>query len=126
MCPICGKRVSGGVGDTARVSRFGDVYENRVTGERAVVLRGEKAGPGEPALVHLTVKPGGAVPGEHFHPHVQERFRVVSGTLGTRVHGVERTPSAGEEATVRAATRACTRSTCNPTAAPPRIRTSSR
>jgi mannose-6-phosphate isomerase-like protein (cupin superfamily) len=92
----------GGFGDTARVSRFGDVYENRVTGERAVVLRGEEAGPEEPALVHLTVKPGGAVAGEHFHPHVEERFRVVSGTLGTRVDGVERTLSAGEEATVRA------------------------
>jgi uncharacterized cupin superfamily protein len=84
------------------VSRYGDVFENRVTAERAVVLRGEEGGAGEPALVHLTVKPGGAVVGEHFHPHVQERFRVVSGTLGTRIDGVERRLEAGEEATVRA------------------------
>jgi mannose-6-phosphate isomerase-like protein (cupin superfamily) len=84
------------------VSRFGDVYENRVTGERAVVLRGEEGGAGESALVHLTVKPGGAVVGEHVHPRVQERFRVVSGTLGTRIDGVVRTLEAGEEVTVRA------------------------
>jgi quercetin dioxygenase-like cupin family protein len=84
------------------LSRRGDVYENRVTGERAVVLRGDEDGQGLPALVHLTVKPGGAVVGEHVHPRVQERFRVVSGTLGTRLDGVERTLGAGEEATVPA------------------------
>jgi quercetin dioxygenase-like cupin family protein len=85
------------------LSRFGDVYENRVTGERAVVLRGDEDGDGQqPALVHLTVEPGGAVVGEHVHPRVGERFRVVSGTLGTRLDGVERTLTAGEEATAPA------------------------
>ena len=77
------------------------MYENRVTGERAVVLRGEEAA-GEPALVHLTVKPGGAVAGEHVHPALQERFQVIAGTLGTRLDGAERTLLPGEEATVPA------------------------
>jgi mannose-6-phosphate isomerase-like protein (cupin superfamily) len=87
------------------VSRYGDMYENRVTGERAVVLRGDEDGAGEPALVHLVVKPGGAVAGEHVHPRLQERFRVIAGTLGTKVDGVERTLDAGAEVTVPAGTR---------------------
>lgn len=63
----------------------GDVYENQVTGERAVVLRGDLDGGGLPALVHLTVKPNGAVAGEHVHPAMDERFEVVSGQLQTRI-----------------------------------------
>jgi hypothetical protein len=47
----------------------------------------------------LTVRPHGAVAGEHVHPQIQERFVVISGTLGTRLNGVERELHAGEEAT---------------------------
>jgi quercetin dioxygenase-like cupin family protein len=82
------------------VTRKGDLFENRVTGERAVVLRGDEDGGGEPVLVHLVVGPGGAVAGEHFHPRIQERFRALAGKLGTRIDGVERTLGAGEEAVV--------------------------
>jgi quercetin dioxygenase-like cupin family protein len=82
--------------------RYGDVFENEVTGEYAVVIRGDEDGGGEPGLGHLVVKPGGAVVGEHVHPHFQERFRVISGELGARVDGVERTLLAGDEVTVPA------------------------
>ncbi len=82
------------------MSGYGDFFENRVTGERAVVLRGPDDGaPLQTGLVHLTVKPHGAVLGEHVHPDVQERFVVIAGTLGTRVGGIERELRAGEEAT---------------------------
>ena len=81
------------------MSRLGDVYENRVTGERAVVLRGDEDGDGQSALVHLAVQPHGAVAGEHVHPRVRERFRVVSGELGLRLDGREATLTAGQEAT---------------------------
>lgn len=85
------------------MSRLGDLYENRITGERVVVLRGdEDAGPGESGFGHLTVAPHGAVNAEHIHPHINERFIVISGTLGTRLGGVERTLEAGEEATAEA------------------------
>jgi quercetin dioxygenase-like cupin family protein len=84
------------------MSRYGDIYENRVTGERAVVLRGDEDGQGQSALVHLTLRPHGAVAGEHIHPHVQERFQVISGLLGTRLGGAERTLTAGQEATAPA------------------------
>lgn len=82
--------------------RFGDVFENKVTGEYAVVIRGDEEGDSEPGLGHLVVKPGGAVIGEHVHPHFQERFQVISGRLGARIDGVERTLAAGDEVTVPA------------------------
>jgi mannose-6-phosphate isomerase-like protein (cupin superfamily) len=80
------------------MARCGDVHENKVTGERGVVLRGNEDSDGQPALVHLIVQPHGAVAGEHIHPRIREGFRVISGRLGTRVDGVERTLAAGEEA----------------------------
>jgi quercetin dioxygenase-like cupin family protein len=82
------------------MARYGDLYVNDVTGERAVVLRGDEDAPDEPMLVHLHVFPGGAVAGEHLHPAMQERFLVLRGSLATRVAGVERTLSEGEEVTV--------------------------
>jgi quercetin dioxygenase-like cupin family protein len=86
------------------VSRCGDVYANRVTGERAVVLRGDEDGFGRSALVHLTVRPGGAVVGEHIHPTAEERFSVVAGRLATRIAGVDRVLGPGEEAVAAAGT----------------------
>jgi quercetin dioxygenase-like cupin family protein len=84
------------------MSRLGDFYENRITGERVVVLRGdEDAAPGQSGLGHLTVGPHGAVAGEHVHPRISERFTVIAGTLGTRIRGVERTLNAGEQATAQ-------------------------
>ena len=61
------------------MARYGDLYVNEVTGERAVVLRGDEDAPGEPMLVHLQVRPGGVVAGEHLHPTMQERFEVIAG-----------------------------------------------
>jgi mannose-6-phosphate isomerase-like protein (cupin superfamily) len=82
------------------MARKGDLYDNNVTGERAVIVRGDEDADGQPGLVALSVRPGGAVAREHVHPAVQERFRVISGRLGTRLDGVEGTLTAGEEATV--------------------------
>jgi mannose-6-phosphate isomerase-like protein (cupin superfamily) len=82
------------------MARCGDVYENHVTGERAVVLRGDEDGGGESVVVHLTVRPHGAVVGEHVHPALTERFVAITGSLATRIGGVEGTLAAGGEATV--------------------------
>jgi quercetin dioxygenase-like cupin family protein len=86
------------------VASRGDLYVNRVTGERAVVLRGDLDGGGLPGLVHLTVRPGGAVVGEHVHPAMDERFRVVSGRLQTRIYGIDGQLGPGEEALAAAGT----------------------
>jgi quercetin dioxygenase-like cupin family protein len=88
----------------ASVSRCGDIYENKVTGERAVVLRGDEDGEGRSVLVHLTVRPNGAVVGEHIHPKIRERFYVISGRLGTRLGGAKSTLVAGQEAAAPAGT----------------------
>jgi hypothetical protein len=52
----------------------------------------------------LTVAPHGAVAREHVHPQILERFVVISGTLGTRMGGVECELHAGEEATAKPGT----------------------
>ena len=69
------------------MSRAGDVYENPVTGERAIVRVGEESG-GE-LIVDLYVAPGGAVAGEHVHPGIEEVLTVVRGSVGFRVGGRE-------------------------------------
>jgi mannose-6-phosphate isomerase-like protein (cupin superfamily) len=84
------------------MSRCGDVYENKVTGEYAVVLRGtEDRGQG-PGIAHLTARPGAAVVGEHFHPHLIERFTVLSGRLDARIGGETLSLGSGQSATVQA------------------------
>ena len=66
-----------------------------------MILRGdEDRSPGQSGLAHLTVRPHGAVAGEHVHAQITERFAVISGVLGTRIGGVERQLGAGGEATV--------------------------
>jgi hypothetical protein len=48
--------------------KAGDVLENPVTGERAVVRVGNEESGGELLVADLYVMPGGAVMGEHYHP----------------------------------------------------------
>lgn len=71
------------------MSRAGDVYENPVTGERAVVRVGTEESGGELAIADLYVSPGGAVAGEHVHPGIEEVFTVTSGSVGFRLDGRE-------------------------------------
>ena len=67
----------------------GDVLENPVTGERAVVRVGTTESNGELLVADLYVRPGGAVMGEHVHPAIEESFTVVRGRLGYRLEGRE-------------------------------------
>jgi hypothetical protein len=66
-------------------------------GEQALVLRGDEDNYGQSAVVHLAARPDAAVVGEHLHPQFTERFWVVSGRLGTRIVGGERTLVAGQD-----------------------------
>jgi mannose-6-phosphate isomerase-like protein (cupin superfamily) len=81
-------------------SRAGDVLENRVTGERAIVLVGTADSDDGRVVCLMGVRPGGAVAGEHIHRSITERFRVLAGTLGVRIDGLERTLGPGDELTV--------------------------
>jgi quercetin dioxygenase-like cupin family protein len=65
----------------------GDVFENPVTGERAVVRFGTDQNDGELLVADLHIRPGGAVMGEHVHPALEERFTVLRGRVGFRLSG---------------------------------------
>jgi len=86
--------------DLPRTHR-GDVIENTVTGERAIVLVGSADSPDGNVICFMGVRPGGRVVGEHVHPSLTERFRLVSGRLGVRVDGLDTELGPGEEVTVR-------------------------
>ena len=81
-------------------SRRGDVVLNPVTGERSVVLVGTGDGFGDRLAAQLQVSPGGAVVGEHYHPSITERFRVLSGQLEVSLDGERRTLEAGADVTI--------------------------
>src|ERR1043166_5048149 len=82
-------------------TRRGDVIENTVTGERAIVLVGSADSSDGKIVCFMGVRPGGRVVGEHVHPSLTERFRVVSGRLGVRMDGVDGELGPGDEVTVR-------------------------
>jgi quercetin dioxygenase-like cupin family protein len=69
--------------------KAGEVYENPVTGERAVIRIGTDVTGGELLVVDLYVQPGGAVMGEHLHPGMEERFTMLRGQVGFRLSGQE-------------------------------------
>jgi mannose-6-phosphate isomerase-like protein (cupin superfamily) len=84
------------------MSRCGDVYENRVTGEYALLLRGTEDRGDGPGIAHLTARPGAAVVGEHFHPSIVETFTVLKGRLDAKIAGTTLSLGPGESATVEA------------------------
>lgn len=81
-------------------SHRGAVYLNPVTGERSLVLIGTGDDRGDRLAVHLSVRPGGAVVGAHYHPTVTERFRVLSGRLEVLLDGSRSTLEPGGDVTV--------------------------
>jgi mannose-6-phosphate isomerase-like protein (cupin superfamily) len=78
-------------------SRAGDVIVGRATGQRAIVLLGTEDSQDGPIALHLFVRPGGRDLGEHLHPALSERFRVLSGRVAIRIDGTERLLEEGDE-----------------------------
>jgi mannose-6-phosphate isomerase-like protein (cupin superfamily) len=70
------------------------------TGERITPIRDALGTGGEFAEVHFDIAPGGQVAGPHIHPHAEERFDVVSGSLTVLVGDEEKVISAGETVVV--------------------------
>ena len=79
----------------------GDLIENPVTGERAVVRVGTVETGGAYAVVDLYIRPGGAVVGEHWHPAMEERFTVLRGRVGFQLAGQEETAETGSRSMCR-------------------------
>jgi mannose-6-phosphate isomerase-like protein (cupin superfamily) len=86
------------------MSRSGDIYVNRVSGERAVIRQGTEDTLSGDLVADLYVRPGGAVIGEHLHESIDERLTVISGEVGISVAGQRRIASAGEAVEVPAGT----------------------
>jgi quercetin dioxygenase-like cupin family protein len=57
---------------------------------------------GERVELEITLPPGAAGPPPHFHPHQQEQWQVLAGTLEVQVDGNWRTLREGESAAVPA------------------------
>jgi quercetin dioxygenase-like cupin family protein len=64
--------------------RAGDAIENPVTGERIVFHKTSRETNGEAVVIEAFVKPTGFVAAAHVHPHQDERFEVLRGTVGFR------------------------------------------
>src|SRR4051794_19331276 len=74
-----------------------DEIENPITGERIIFNTAVDEAPGESLRFELVVRPHGIVAAEHIHPHQEERFRVLSGSLNISIRGNVRSAAAGEE-----------------------------
>jgi quercetin dioxygenase-like cupin family protein len=61
--------------------KVGEVWENPVTGERAVILERPWDNPAGRATAEMTALVGARVMGEHRHPTLVERFTVLEGEL---------------------------------------------
>jgi quercetin dioxygenase-like cupin family protein len=81
--------------------RAGQIYENRVQGDRFVVREGSDENGGERLAGELYIRPGGAVAGRHVHSYITERFEVVSGTVRFHVDGRDDIAKPGEAVEVR-------------------------
>lgn len=84
--------------------RAGETIENPVTGERLVFRKTSRETNGEAVVVEGFVKPNGVVAATHVHPHQEERFQVLRGTVGFRVGRERVVAGPGQRLTVPAGT----------------------
>lgn len=87
--------------------RAGDTIENPVTGERIVFRRTARETAGEAVVIEAFVQPGGFVAAAHVHPHQEERFQVLRGTVGFRVGRRRSVAGPGERLAVPPGTPHC-------------------
>lgn len=83
-----------------RPIRVGEVLENPVTRERALVVEVPWENPEGRAVAELTAYPGARVVGEHLHPTLRERFTVLEGELTVLRDGTTSVLRAGETAEI--------------------------
>jgi quercetin dioxygenase-like cupin family protein len=82
--------------------QVGEVWENPVTGERAMILELPYKNDAGRAVAELTARVGARVVGEHRHPALVERFTALEGELMVKRDGRISILRAGETAVVEA------------------------
>ena len=80
--------------------KAGEVYENRVQGDRFVVREGSEDTGGERLVADLYIRPGGAIAGKHVHAYITEHFEVLTGTVRVHVDGRDHIAGPGEQVAV--------------------------
>src|SRR5829696_9111606 len=80
--------------------RAGEIYENRVQGDRLVVREGSQDTRGERLTGDLYIRPGGAIAGKHVHLYITERFEVVAGTVRFHLAGRDEVAAPGQRVEV--------------------------
>jgi quercetin dioxygenase-like cupin family protein len=79
----------------------GQVWENPVTRERAIVLERPWDNPDGRVTAELTALVGARVVGEHRHPHLVERFTVLEGELTVKRDGESSVLRQGQSAIIQ-------------------------
>ena len=82
--------------------RAGDSIDNPVTGERLVFRQTSRETGGEAVVIETFVQPNGFVAAAHVHPHQEERFEVVRGSVGFKVGREKLVAGPGQRITVPA------------------------
>jgi quercetin dioxygenase-like cupin family protein len=75
--------------------RAGEIYENKLQGDRFIVREGSEDTGGKRLAGDLYIRPGGAVAGRHVHSYLTECFEVRSGTVRFHVGGRDEVATAG-------------------------------
>ena len=78
------------------MSKAGDIFENPISGEWAVVRVGTEDSGGDLVITDLYVSPGGRVAAEYIYPVINEWFTPVSGRVGFRVNRQESVAEIGQ------------------------------
>jgi quercetin dioxygenase-like cupin family protein len=79
------------------MARAGDVLDNPVSGQRIIFRKTTEDTGGELLEVEsVYTKPSPSRPPAHYHPHQEERFEVLSGSLMVVVEGEARAYGEGE------------------------------
>src|SRR5215472_4521457 len=85
-----------------RTIEVGEVWENPVTGERALILERPWDNPAGRGTAELTALVGARVMGEHRHPALVERFTAIEGELTVKRNGQTSILRQGETAVIEA------------------------
>lgn len=78
-----------------------EILENPVTGESMRILESSA----QAFRAQYSLRPHGEIPGEHFHPHQEQRITVLSGEMHLRINGEHQVLRSGETMAMPVAAR---------------------